>query len=151
MCVDSLSILQDTSRYVDANDAPTPAMGMSASGGNTVYGSQPYGTTPDDTKSATISLSATAPGPATADVLDAPSATLSAGQPAAGPVAAAAGPVAGAASPAAAPTNAVVASRSYGTTSFHVDLLPSPGVQTDARGVVVINANPQESRYVPFS
>ncbi|BDA46916.1 hypothetical protein COCOBI_09-3690 [Coccomyxa sp. Obi] len=66
---------------------------------------------------------------ATADSLD----TAGAATPATDP-AAAAGPAA-----------AVVAAVGYGPATFHVDLTASPGVMTNATGVVFISINPQEN------
>ncbi len=47
---------------------------------------------------------------------------------------------------AAGPAGAASAVVGYGTSTFHVDLTASPGVSTNATGLVYINVNPQENR-----
>ncbi|KAK9918434.1 hypothetical protein WJX75_004070 [Coccomyxa subellipsoidea] len=67
-----------------------------------------------------------------------PADTVSTAAPAAAP-----GAAAGPAGAAAGPASAVVVG--YGTSTFHVDLAASPGVATNATGVVYVNINPQEN------
>lgn len=70
-----------------------------------------------------------------------PADTVSTAAPAAAP-----GAAAGPAGAAAGPASAVVVG--YGTSTFHVDLAASPGVATNATGVVYVNINPQENTWV---
>ena len=119
LCGDTcpLGCLQDTSIFRDANadTNDTSAQPFTASGGNVVT-----------TSGGSIVSSSSVP---TTDV------------PSGGATAAPAVDSAVAAGPAAAADAAV----GYGTSTFHVDLMASPGVMTNASGVVFISVNPQEN------
>lgn len=109
--------MQDTSIFRDANanTSDSSAQPFTASGGNVVTAS-------GGNVVSSSSISTT----------DVPGSAGAAAAPATDP--AAAGPVAAA--------DAVVG---YGPSTFHVDLTASPGVMTNATGVVYISINPQEN------